>query len=172
MARECPFRGAMCHKSKKKGHLARACRASGGGSKRSQKGTNVGQANLLATEQTGDALGGEEVLSKVHVLGNYVPSPYQVTLQLNGKPLKKEINTGSAASLISKVTQEALFPGAPLSKCVLSLQTFTSEPVPIAGQMQVNVSHNGYVDTHRLVVVNGQGPSLLGRDWLSLIQLD
>ena len=36
----------------------------------------------------------------------------------------------------------------------------------------MEVKHKGYVGTHKLVVVTGNGPALLGRDWLSQIRLD
>ena len=42
----------------------------------------------------------------------------------------------------------------------------------MSGQLTVQVCYNDYVGTHRLVVVKGSGPTLLGRDWLSKIRLD
>ena len=40
------------------------------------------------------------------------------------------------------------------------------------GSIDVNISYNGQEAQLQLVVVQGQGPSLLGKKWLEQIQLD
>lgn len=40
------------------------------------------------------------------------------------------------------------------------------------GKLVVEVNHNGYVGHHDLYVVNGSGPSPIGRDWLSKMRLE
>ena len=38
--------------------------------------------------------------------------------------------------------------------------------------MKVQVKHNEYVGHHDLVVVRGNGPTLIGQDWLSKLRLN
>ena len=40
------------------------------------------------------------------------------------------------------------------------------------GRVTVKVQHRGQEELLSLVVVAGEGPSLLGRDWLSKLKLD
>ena len=54
----------------------------------------------------------------------------------------------------------------------LNLRTFMLEPIPVLGQLTVEVRYGTYVGTHQLYVVKGSGPTLLGRDWLRDIRLD
>ena len=42
----------------------------------------------------------------------------------------------------------------------------------VLGQCQVNVKVNGQKKQLVLTIVEGDGPSLLGRDWLKHLQLD
>jgi len=46
------------------------------------------------------------------------------------------------------------------------------EDVPIAGSITVKVSYNEQEKELDLLVVQGSGPSLLGRDWLKVLRLD
>ena len=84
-----------------------------------------------------------------------------------GKPLEMEVDTGPAVSLISKEMLEAMFPAAPLSKPSLALCTYTSQPIPVIVEVSVQVQHNGYTGTHKLVVVGSKGPTLLYRPRLA-----
>ena len=83
-----------------------------------------------------------------------------------------EIDTGAAVSLISQTTQEDLFPSARLDKSSLVLRTYTAETIPVLGQMEVEVRYGEYTGHHKLYVVRGKGPPLLGRNWLQHIRLD
>ena len=49
------------------------------------------------------------------------------------------------------------------------LKTYTGEHLPVVGDVVVNVQHN---QDFVLTVVAGEGPSLLGRDWLKQLRLD
>ena len=53
-----------------------------------------------------------------------------------------QVDTGAAVSLISSATFTRLFPNATLSKSGAVLTTYTGEQIPLAGQMEVEVSHN------------------------------
>ena len=55
---------------------------------------------------------------------------------------------------------------------VPTLRTYAGQTIKPAGGVTVDVRHQGC--THRLtcLVVNGNGPTLLGRDWLTQIKLD
>lgn len=94
--------------------------------------------------------------------GSHTSPPYEVVVALNGKPVTMEIDTGVAISIISNKTKKALFPSEVLHKPTLNPRTFTSEPIPVLGQLTVEVRYDTYVGTHLLYVVEGSGPTLLG----------
>lgn len=83
-----------------------------------------------------------------------------------------EIDTGAAVSLMSLKTQKSLFPSTVLAKPNIQLRTYTSDPITVVGKMSVEVKYNGYKGRHTLYVVEGSGPTLVGRDWLEKIRLD
>ena len=64
-----------------------------------------------------------------------------VKLVLNGRALSMQLDIGAAVSLISSATFTGLFPNATLSKPAAILTTYTGQQIPLAGQMEVKVSH-------------------------------
>ena len=75
-------------------------------------------------------------------------------------------------SLISQDTQQTCFPQVKLNSTAVVLQTYTAEAMAVLGVMMVQVKYGEYVNTHELYVVEGKGPSLLGRAWLETMRLD
>ena len=59
-----------------------------------------------------------------------------------------------------------------LSKSSVALRTYSSNPLTVLGQMKVSVSYQGYKRIHILLVVQGNGSNLIGRDWLRVIRID
>ena len=59
-----------------------------------------------------------------------------------------------------------------MAKPSLCLHTYTLEPLAVLGQVEVQVKHQGYIGRKQLFIVQGNGPSLRGRDWLGDIKLD
>ena len=133
-----------------------------------------GRAYWLQTqgEATQAGVEDDQVWDVLSIGSQAIVSPYKVTLLVNNQSLCMEIDTGAAVSLVSEATYKTLFPGLPLSKPALKLRTYTAEPITVLGRLQVRVKYKKYKGSHDLIVVQGSGPSLLGRDWLSCIQLD
>ena len=54
------------------------------------------------------------------------------------------------------------------------LKTYTGKEIPVLGTIKVEVTLGSQrkVLVLSLVIVKGEGPSLLGRDWLMLLKLD
>jgi len=54
----------------------------------------------------------------------------------------------------------------------IKLQTYSKEPLPVVGMRDVYVTYEGQRASLPLVVVKGNGPTLLGRNWLGSLRLD
>ena len=84
-----------------------------------------------------------------------------------------EVDTGASMSIMSESTFKELWPGRSLHTTDVRLQSYSKEPIPVVGSCYVNIGYKGQSAKNvPMIVVGGSGPSLLGRDWLTRIQLD
>ncbi|XP_056118298.1 uncharacterized protein K02A2.6-like [Rhinichthys klamathensis goyatoka] len=86
-----------------------------------------------------------------------------------------EVDTGASASIISEETYGKLWTNEQtpaLCESSITLRTYTGEIIPVMGATEVTIAYGSQAAEARLLVVKGTGPSLLGRDWLSKIQLN
>ena len=95
-----------------------------------------------------------------------------VNLEVNGKPLAMEVDTGAAVSIISRRVQQKLFPDTVIRPSRVLLRTYTGELMATVGEMTVEVRYGDQVRSLVLIVVQGDGPSLFGRNWLGHITLN
>ena len=58
------------------------------------------------------------------------------------------------------------------AKVKLRLCTYSGEPISIFRSLNVVVSYKHHLSQEPCLVVEGSGPSLLGRNWLDHIKLD
>ena len=87
---ECPAKDAVCHKCSKRGHFQSVCRSA-----------NVGELHVSSLPEKEEAfLGG--------LTGGNNGSPWSVTLSLNSKKTKFEIDTGAKVTAISKKAHQAI----------------------------------------------------------------
>ena len=95
-----------------------------------------------------------------------------VDLDVDGKPLTMELDTGSAVSIISFDLYQQKFNRLPLHKTGLSLKTYTGENIMPVGVLKVPVDYQNQRVVLVLYVVKNKGPVLMGRDWLRTIRLE
>ena len=172
----CRFKEVTCHACKKKGHIAAACRSkrSSPAPTRSRESTPV---HSHKTHQMKSELCVEEAVSSgdEYFLHNVIGSsskPLRVVLTVNGKLLEMELDTGADLSIISEETRKTLLPNLKIHKSTVSLKTYTGEPIKLVGNLHVRVQYQGQQARLVLIVVEGNGPSLLGRNWLKYLRLD
>ena len=73
---------------------------------------------------------------------------------------------------MSEQQQQEIFPEAQLQPSQIVLRTYTAETVVVVGVLPVKVAYKGEEYELSLVIVQGNGLALFGRDWLSKIHLD
>ena len=83
-----------------------------------------------------------------------------------------EVETGAAVSLISYKKLKQVLPRIKIKKTMVVLRTYTSEVIPVRGEVQVMVTYGEQEKKLTLYVTRQEGPCLLGREWLTSIRLD
>ena len=76
-----------------------------------------------------------------------------------------EVDTGASVSIMSEAVYHKLWPGRSLSTSPIRLQTYSKELMAVVGGTEVQVVYEGWT-------AKGEGPTLLGRNWLSKIRLN
>ena len=161
----CPCRQLVCHFCKKKGHLAKVCR------KKAKSGSKSEEAKYVGV-QCGEPEG--EYMFQVQARTGST-SPFHTTITVNGRPLVMEVDTGASVSLISETTFNTIQKGLAtleLKETTTRLQTYTGETIAVRGSTVIQVEHFDQTLKLPLTISAGDGPSLLGRDWLSALRLD
>ena len=85
-----------------------------------------------------------------------------------------EVDTGASCSMMSRAVFEKTFlQSVPdLAPYSCSLYTYTGKEVPVAGVAQVVVTYRNQLARLPLTIVDNDGPTLTGRDWLATIRPD
>ena len=180
----CRFREAECRKCHKKGHIARVCRSSqSGGSHKSKQGS--GKVHWTAPTVEEDTKSeehtkpeedkkDEETVEQFTLFQVHEDSrrPIKVKLELHQQVIEMEVDTGAAVTLMSATQYNQSFPDLPLQNSKLILTTYTGEQLKLKGERKLKVKYGSQCKCLTLYVVEGNGPCLLGRDWLREIKLD
>ena len=82
-----------------------------------------------------------------------------------------EVDTGAAVSIVSGENMRKLFTNPRLCKSSVILRIYTSERMIVLGELTVTVEYGAHVKSLDLVVVAGDGPNLLVRNWLERVKL-
>ena len=159
VGKNCKFQQTVCHKCGKKGHLARVCRSS---------------KPTTALRQSRQQYVAEEESPEIPLFRLEHPKvePITVKVLINGVSVPMKVDTGAAVSVMTAAQQKKLFPSAQLSPSSVILRTYTTERLQIHGEMSAEVQYNKQSFNLPLLIVDGEGPALLGRDWLTHIRRD
>ena len=177
-ANDCRFRQSECRFCKKVGHIERACRSKLKQDQRARGSTTSQTNNLTFTGDNpanGSARESEtpDEYSMYNVRSGH--TPIMVKLKLNGAPISMELDTGAGISIMSKSTYNQLWSESkrpPLQTSTVHLKTYTGEKLPVLGVTDVVAEYQQQSERMQLHIVDGNSPSLFGRDWLQKIKLD
>ncbi|KRX87523.1 Uncharacterized protein T4E_11024 [Trichinella pseudospiralis] len=94
-----------------------------------------------------------------------------LTIYLNGKPMKMQVDSGSACSIISEEISKSLWPvkGPKITVTKKSLQTWWKQKLDTLGTTDVEVQWKDSKNNFSLLVVKGVGASLLERNWFDAL---
>ncbi len=185
-ATSCRFRDATCNHCGRKGHIMRACRSRNRPAVAEQQPSRTAKpfkggpqrANRVSEETSEVSDPGDPPLSAEYTMFQVSTdklAPFSTSVVVNGTTLHMEVDTGAALALISQTTYNCLWPKecAPeLRDVFVRLRTYTGEELNVLGSAPVTVKYKEQQQDLNLLVVQGNGPSLLGRDWLAKIRLD
>lgn len=99
--------------------------------------------------------------------------PINVSMEVQGKSLSMEVDTGATFSVVGMATAKQLWGENQLQPSNMVLQTYSKEQLRVKGELGCTVKYKEQtVNNMKLYVVPGDRPALLGRDWLAKIKLD
>ena len=172
--KDCPFKDSECHGCKQVGHIKKMC-----------KNKNMSKSkSTYYIEKNEDAHGNAPVNPNAEYEYTFsvrdsgkIP-PINVNVLLNNKKLEMELDTGATRTIIPKNIFYKLWPVASerpvLQDAKINLQTYGGSNLKIHGEIEVmaKLENTGLDIQSRLVIVDNQGPCLLGRDLISSLQLN
>ena len=95
----------------------------------------------------------------------------EIPVKLNRTSLLMELDTVAGISVISEETYKKHFSGTPLMPSN-RLHAYTGHPLKVHEQLIAHLKYQDQSADVPLLVVEGSGPSIFGRNWLSQIRLD
>nr|VZI25197.1 unnamed protein product [Spirometra erinaceieuropaei] len=151
---DCRHQKTVCQFCKKVGHIERVCF--------SKRRAN---SNTHATYPS--PAGDGEAILRMFPANATLQSPYTITLPVDHHPVKFEMDTGSAVTLINEASLQKLPSLLPASS---TFRSYTGQNVDVRGVFTAEVEHDGelhYLPVH--VVRGSQQPNLLGRNWIKCV---
>ena len=170
----CRFKDAVCHGCGKKGHLRKVCKSksTAAGKRQGQQRKPSAKPVHLLEEDLSEAEDTVEDYELYAINSASKPQPYKTFVEIDGKSLPLEIDTGASLTLVSERTLRDNLPDLKLSPSEISLRSYSGESIPVLGSVNVTVKYSNQEASLPLIVVKGDGPSLLGRNWLSHLKLN
>ena len=174
IAPKCRFSAdIVCNACGETGHMRKACRSTRRRARQKSERGGKKKADLRALQEPDatESEGDPDPLYTVKAKSKL--PPLEVTVTIDKKKVKMEVDTGATYTLMSKVTFDRLWPRRRLDTSEVRLCTYSKEPITVIGSCCVNVEYAGQiVKDIPLLVVQGSGPTLFGRSWLKLIRLN
>ena len=172
LAPKCKHTDVICHYCKKKGHFARVCRSKSTPAiqKDSEKKKTLKRTNYVADTEVSD-----DVEYAMFTLSDKAHEPYLLTVTLNNVPVQMEVDTGAAVSIINESTykniQDRSFV-SPLQPSKSKLRTYTGHHIKVLGITSIKARYEKQELCLSVFVVQGSGPNLMGRDWISQLEVN
>ncbi|XP_014675469.1 PREDICTED: uncharacterized protein K02A2.6-like [Priapulus caudatus] len=178
----CPAKKATCDKCGKVGHYAKVCHTklpgtSAGGDRQGRSGegqrfkwkSRVKNMNLVEPDSNDEDSDG--VMGMYSIQEGKRP-PVKVHMKIENVGQELQVDTGASVSVMPARMYREEYAQIPLQKCNVKLTAYGGRALKVLGQMMVKVEYQKTECTLPLVVVDSEGPLLLGRNWLAHIKLN
>ncbi|XP_053550471.1 uncharacterized protein K02A2.6-like [Bombina bombina] len=168
-ANACRFRNSTCYGCGKIGHIKRVCRSSLDRDK-SKKGSKSHAAFHVQvdTPHTDSEEDKPLYTLQIYSLENKIPE-LQAKVNIDGKPLIMEVDTGAAVSVITAADWNRLGLRQPIVPTAVTMQTYSNEIIKPIGCVSPTVTFNGITKKVRLYILPKGGPPLFGRSWIQAL---
>ncbi|CAI5796320.1 Hypothetical predicted protein [Podarcis lilfordi] len=156
---KCRFRDAICRTCSRRGHIAKSK-----SSLQSAKESCFALTNCRCPSGTTIGQTDSPTRRKLNVM-----------VLIEGAPCDMEIDTGSTLSIVSWSTIKRLVPRVSkrqLDSHRVHLRDYQGNDIPVVGVGQFRIALKDFLGLLRLVVVEGQRPSLLGLNWFDSLGLE
>ena len=154
---KCRFKDYKCHTCGAQGHLQKMCRD------RKAKKIEIPSTAVSCVQQD------SEQQSEFYIQQLSSHKPLVVSVVVDGANIDMEVDTGAGVSLVSETTFRRLWPHKTWKSSSVQLRNHSGELVPVWGAVDVEVLFKGRKWSLELLVVKGNGASLMGRSWLLFI---
>ncbi len=172
----CHYKREKCFHCQKIGHIKRACRSSSATkpSSFSQRRHNTPpqQIQQIAEDDTEIEYKLQNNMTLNNVNSVTAKKPIALRVEIEGVTHKMELDTGAAVSIISNVNYQKFWKEKPLQRTSVKLKTYSGENLIVHGMLKVKVQNETQQSELTLIVVDGNGPGLFGRDWLDQLKLN
>ena len=178
LATQCRFRDAVCRACGKKGHLAKVCRSSKPRTKPPSKRPEKKPAPTHMIQDSpqppsvSECSPSQDNAYTLFTVRSHT-KPITVPVKINDKQTWMELDTGASLSIIGESTYRSLFGEShQLDQSDIVLKMYDGQELPVLGSVTTRVEYEGQQKSLPLIVVQGGGASLFGRDWLEHFKLD
>ena len=148
----------------------------GAGSQPKNEQANHVERSIDASDSSDDDYSNEDDRDREYTMyhvSSGSTKPLVVDVRINEIDIPMELDTGASVSLMSEANFQPLREkGAVVVKTKARLSTYTGEAITVAGTADVQVEYQGHSVVLPLIITRGEGPTLLGRNWLSVLKLD
>lgn len=166
----CRFRDYVCSWCHRRGHLRRVCAGRGGNSRGGGAPSRLhyGQAQAAEDSDPDERFTEEEDFHHL-CLNDY--GAVSVPITIDNHVIHMEIDTGTAVSCINSETYRRYLSHCPLETSELSLRFYDGSKVKPLGVIKPRVSYGKSIKCLELFVIDGGTTSLLGRQWLTELNI-
>lgn len=155
-ARDCWAMETTCRKCDKKGHLAKVCQ---------QKIKKISQIESRSGSSS-------ESEAEINLLKSKMTDKYMISVQVEGKTVKMEFDTGASLSAISLKDFKKINLGKKMFKTDMKFKTYTGEVFRASGVVFVKCTYKGQDFFGKLYVIDKKVDPIFGRDWMKELNVN
>lgn len=151
----CPYKNYICNNCGRRGHIRAACAA--------LKDMNTSRDMHFFDVDDKDV---ETDNMPVFLICSDMDKPIFVEIALNGTVVKFQLDSGAAVSILPYNLYQRYFCKQKLSETTITLLNFSGHKIKPLGKLNLNVMYKDRNATLDFYILSGDGPALLGRDFI------